>query len=155
MLVGDGSYLMMSQEIVTAIQEDAKLIVILVDNSGYRSIGSLSQSLGGGGFGTEFRFRGATGEFDGAVLPVDLMMNAASLGAVVLRANNLSELRLSLEEARRQLRTVVIVASTDPKIMSPSYGWWDVPVAELSSSEAVRLARREYELEALPPRPYI
>jgi 3D-(3,5/4)-trihydroxycyclohexane-1,2-dione acylhydrolase (decyclizing) len=154
-LVGDGSYLMMSQELVTSIQEGAKLIVVLVDNRGYRSIGSLSRSVGVDGFGTSYQYRSASGQLDGGDLPVDLGMNAASLGAEVLRAADLPAFRNALAQARRMTRTVVIVVDTDPGISAPGYGWWDVPVAEVSASEAVRAARKEYEAAAQTVRSYL
>ncbi len=86
-MVGDGSYLMMAQELVTAVQEGVKLIVVLVQNHGFASIGELSESLGSQRFGTRYRYRDAgTGRLDGDVLPVDLAANAESLGVRVLRA---------------------------------------------------------------------
>ena len=100
-LVGDGSYLMMAQEIVTAVAERIKLTIILVDNSGFASIGSLSESVGSQRFGTSYRYRDPrTGLLDGDVLPVDLAANAASLGADVLKADTIAEFRAALEQAR-------------------------------------------------------
>ncbi len=132
-LVGDGSYLMLSDAVATSIAEDAKLIVVLVDNHGYASIGGLSRSLGTEGFGT--------------TLPsVDLAAHAASLGAVVLRAGTADELRSALEEAKGCRRTAVVHVETDPLVQVPTYeSWWDVPVAEEAEAEAVRAARRAYE----------
>jgi len=146
-MVGDGSYLMMSQEIVTAIAEGVKLTIILHDNHGFSSIGGLSQSVGSGGFGTDYKFRhGDTGQFDGETLPVDLAANAASLGAHAIRATTRDELQRALEEAKRQARTTVIVVETDKEMRVPGYeSWWDVPVAEVSEIESVRCARAEYE----------
>lgn len=154
-LVGDGSYLMMSQELVTSIQEGAKLIVVLVDNRGYRSIGSLSRSVGAGGFGTSYQYRSASGQLDGGDLPVDLGMNAASLGAEVLRAADLPDLKEALAQARRMTRTAVIIVDTDPGIADPGYGWWDVPVAEVSAAAEVRAARKEYESAVRAARTYL
>src|SRR5690606_34144893 len=85
-MVGDGSYLMMSQEIVTSIQEKRKLTIILLNNDGYSSIGSLSSSLGSEGFGTYYRYRNEeTYQLDGGKLPIDYAANAASMGAHVLK----------------------------------------------------------------------
>jgi 3D-(3,5/4)-trihydroxycyclohexane-1,2-dione acylhydrolase (decyclizing) len=113
-MVGDGSYLMMSQEIVTAIAEGLKLTIVLHDNHGFSSIGGLSQSFGSSGFGSDYKFRhDDTGQFDGEVLPVDLAANAASLGAHAIRATTRDELQRALEEAKRQARTTVIVVETD------------------------------------------
>jgi 3D-(3,5/4)-trihydroxycyclohexane-1,2-dione acylhydrolase (decyclizing) len=156
-LVGDGSYLMMPGEITTSVQEGCKLTVVLLDNHGYASIGGLSQSLGLGGFGTQHRFRNpATGQLDGAVLPIDLAANAASLGAHALRARTREELWRALEEARDQDRTTVIVVEVDPQARVPAYeSWWDVPVAEVSTIPSVQRARAEYERNRARERPLL
>ncbi|MFW6090509.1 MAG: 3D-(3,5/4)-trihydroxycyclohexane-1,2-dione acylhydrolase (decyclizing) [Actinomycetota bacterium] len=146
-LVGDGSYLMMPGELATAVAEGVKLVVVLVDNGGYASIGSLSESVGSGGFGTRYRYRDpGTGQLDGDPLPVDLAGNAASLGADVRRATTVAELREALAAAVTAERTSVIHIRTDPSAPSPdSEAWWDVPVAEVSTSPATRGAREQYE----------
>ncbi|MBI4570538.1 MAG: 3D-(3,5/4)-trihydroxycyclohexane-1,2-dione acylhydrolase (decyclizing), partial [Chloroflexi bacterium] len=156
-LVGDGSYLMMSSEIATSIQEGYKLNIVLLDNHGFGSIGGLSQSLGSGGFGTEYRYRNpATGLLDGDRLPVDFVANAASLGAHAARATTRDELRRALEEARRQPRTSVVVIEVDPEARLPAYGsWWNVPVAEVSAMPSVRQARAEYEESARNERSFL
>ena len=71
-MVGDASWLMMSSEVVTSVQENTKLTIILIDNHGFGSIAALSESVGSGGFGTEARDRGEDGEISGGFLPVDL-----------------------------------------------------------------------------------
>ncbi len=146
-LVGDGSYLMMSSEIVTSVQEGYKLNIVVFDNHGFSSIGGLSESVGCAGFGTEHRFRDpATGRLDGDVLPIDFAANAASLGAHAVRAVTRDDVRQALEEARAQDRTTVIAVEVDRDQRVPAYeSWWDVPVAEVSDVEAVRQARAEYE----------
>jgi 3D-(3,5/4)-trihydroxycyclohexane-1,2-dione acylhydrolase (decyclizing) len=146
-LVGDGSWLMMSAELVTSIQEGCKLIVVLVDNHGFASIGSLSESLGSGGFGTEYRYRsGADQTLTGALLPVDLAENAKSLGACVMRAASIDELRRALHEARHSERSVVITVETDRNARVGGFeSWWDVPIAEVSEQEGVRRARAAYD----------
>lgn len=146
-MVGDGSYLMMSSEIVTAIQEGIKITIVLLDNHGFSSIKGLSVSLGSGGFGTEYRYRNpTTGHLDGAVLPIDFAANAASLGAHAIRATTHRDLEDALEESRRRERTTVIVVETDLDHRVPGYeSWWDVPVAEVSEMESVRRARAAYE----------
>jgi 3D-(3,5/4)-trihydroxycyclohexane-1,2-dione acylhydrolase (decyclizing) len=150
-LVGDGSYLMMPSEIVTSVQEGLKLVIVLVDNRGYSSIGALSRSLGTDGFGTLYRYRrdgslGTDGNDPGAFLPVDLAANAASLGAKVIRAETVAELRAALESARSETETIVIAVSTDRYEGVPDYeSWWDVPVAEVSETASVRAARAAYE----------
>ncbi|HKU61103.1 MAG TPA: 3D-(3,5/4)-trihydroxycyclohexane-1,2-dione acylhydrolase (decyclizing) [Gemmatimonadales bacterium] len=145
-MVGDGSWLMMSSELVTAVQEGVKLTVVLVDNHGFASIGGLSAALGSQGFGTEYRYRSAAGELDGPPLPVDLAANAESLGACVYRVRSVAELDEALGKARRMDRTVVIQVETDREVRVGGYeSWWDVPVAEVSTMDSVRAARAEYE----------
>jgi 3D-(3,5/4)-trihydroxycyclohexane-1,2-dione acylhydrolase (decyclizing) len=145
--LGDGTYLMMPTEIVTSVQEGIKIIIVLVDNHGFASIGSLSRSLGQGGFGTRYRARnGATGQLDGELLTVDFAANARSLGAHALKAGTLDELREALKEAKTLDRTTVIVVETDVSAGVPGYeSWWDVAVAEVSEMESVREARARYE----------
>ncbi|MGK5551834.1 3D-(3,5/4)-trihydroxycyclohexane-1,2-dione acylhydrolase (decyclizing) [Actinomadura kijaniata] len=144
-MVGDGSYLMMAQEIATAVAEGIKLVVVLVDNQGYASIGGLSESVGAQRFGTRYRARTATG-LDGGPLPVDLAANAASLGADVIRAATVDELRTALRRARAATRTTVVRVETDPLLPAPdSEAWWDVPVAEVAALDSTRQARARYE----------
>jgi 3D-(3,5/4)-trihydroxycyclohexane-1,2-dione acylhydrolase (decyclizing) len=146
-MVGDGSYLMMAQEIVTAVAEGCKLNIILLDNHGFSSIGGLSQAVGAGGFGTEYRYRQTdTGQFDGEILPVDFAANAASLGARTIRATTHADLLAALETARSETRTTVVVVEVDREVRVPGYeSWWDVPIAEVSEVAAVKRARAEYE----------
>jgi 3D-(3,5/4)-trihydroxycyclohexane-1,2-dione acylhydrolase (decyclizing) len=146
-MVGDGSYLMMAQELVTAVQEGVKLIVVLVQNHGFASIGALSESVGSQRFGTQYRARNPeTGALDGDLLPVDLAANAASLGAQVLTAATVPELEAALREARAGTRTTVVHVQTDPLVGAPdSEAWWDVPVAEVSGLESTQSARAIYE----------
>jgi 3D-(3,5/4)-trihydroxycyclohexane-1,2-dione acylhydrolase (decyclizing) len=151
-MVGDGSYLMMAQEIVTSIQERAKLIVVLVDNEGFASIGGLSRSKGTSGFGTRYRYRsdGSLGDdgshAGGEPLPVDLALNAEGLGAHVFRARNIEELRDALVAAKKVDRTVVIHLPVDRYEAVPAYdSWWEVPVAEVSESSEVKQARKDNE----------
>jgi len=144
--LGDGTYLMMPTEIVTSVQEGIKIIIVLVDNHGFASIGGLSRSLGQGGFGTSYKLRGTeSGQLDGATLTVDYVANARSLGAHALKAGTLAELKQALEKAKTLGRTTVIVVETDPMVGVPGYeSWWDVAVAEVSESESVRQARTRY-----------
>jgi 3D-(3,5/4)-trihydroxycyclohexane-1,2-dione acylhydrolase (decyclizing) len=146
-LVGDGSYLMMAQEIVTAVQERLAITIVLLDNRGFASIGGLSEAVGSGGFGTWYRYRNtATGELDGEALPVDLAANAASLGARVWRAETLASFREALAEARSELRPSVIVVPVDREARVAGYdSWWDVPVAEVSTRREVQTAREAYD----------
>ena len=125
---------MMAQELVTAVQENIKIIVVLVQNHGFASIGALSESVGAQRFGTSYRYRDpGTGRLDGAVLPVDLAANAESLGVQVLRADGVDELRAALLAAKVADGPVLVQVETDPLVPAPDSGsWWDVPVAEVS-----------------------
>jgi 3D-(3,5/4)-trihydroxycyclohexane-1,2-dione acylhydrolase (decyclizing) len=144
-LVGDGSYLMMAQEIVTSLQEGYKLNIILLDNHGFSSIGGLSRACGNEGMGTNYRYR--LGEkYDGEVLPIDFVANAASLGAWTAQARTAEELKAALVSGRGQGRTSVVVVETSYDQRVPGYeSWWDVPVAEVSERDTVKAARRGYE----------
>jgi 3D-(3,5/4)-trihydroxycyclohexane-1,2-dione acylhydrolase (decyclizing) len=151
-LVGDGSYLMLPGELVTAIQEQVKLTIVLVDNHGFNSIGALSRSVGMDGFGTQYRFlQDGVPVLDSDAeppshLPLDLAANAESLGAVAVRARTVDELRSALEQAKSEERTTVIVVEVDRYEGVPGYGsWWDVPVAEVSELPAVQHVRAAYE----------
>ncbi|MEO3875101.1 3D-(3,5/4)-trihydroxycyclohexane-1,2-dione acylhydrolase (decyclizing) [Nonomuraea sp. B12E4] len=140
-LVGDGSYLMMAQELVTAISEGIKLVVVLVDNSGFASIGRLSESVGAERLGTSYAYPG------GGPLPVDLAANAASLGASVLRPESVADLRKALDAARSAVETTVIYVRTDRLAddAPSSEAWWDVPVAQVGTTSATYAARETYE----------
>ena len=145
--LGDGTYLMMPSEIATSVQEGVKIVIVLVDNHGFASIGALSRSLGLEGFGTSYRNRSkATGQLDGDPLKVDFVANARSLGAHAMKANTLAELKDALRKAKDLDRTTVIVVETDPSVSVPGYeSWWDVAVAQVSEQESVREASVGYE----------
>jgi 3D-(3,5/4)-trihydroxycyclohexane-1,2-dione acylhydrolase (decyclizing) len=145
--VGDGTYQMMPTEIATAVQEGVKLIIVLVDNHGYASIGGLSESIGSAGFGTRYRERSkASGELDGKVLTVDYVANARSLGAIATKASTIAELKEALARAKSSDHTNVIVVETEREVRVPSYdSWWDVAVAEVSEDKKVQAARSRYE----------
>ncbi|MBZ3900845.1 3D-(3,5/4)-trihydroxycyclohexane-1,2-dione acylhydrolase (decyclizing) [Streptomyces griseiscabiei] len=149
-LVGDGTYLMMPTEIVTAVQENVPIKVLLVQNHGYASIGGLSESVGGERFGTAYRYRDPeAGTFTGSPLPVDLAANAASLGMRVLRAKTVRDLRAALAEARAaDTPTCVYVETQTADTVSgppPAQAWWDVPVAETATRASAVKAREEYD----------
>ncbi|MFC9363400.1 thiamine pyrophosphate-dependent enzyme, partial [Rhodococcus sp. NPDC057014] len=155
-MVGDGSYLMMATELVTAVQENVKVIVILVQNHGFASIGSLSESLGSQRFGTDYRYRGDSGRLDGDILPVDLAANAASLGADVIRANTAAEFADAVKVAKASDRTTVIHVETDPRIAAPdSESWWDVPVSQASTLESTQNAYETYAQWKKIQRPFL
>jgi 3D-(3,5/4)-trihydroxycyclohexane-1,2-dione acylhydrolase (decyclizing) len=145
-MVGDGNYLMMNNEIITAIQEGIKYTIVLLNNNGFGSIGSLSESVGSGRFGTRYCYRNQeTGDLSGARLPVDFAQNARSLGAEVLETSNIESLKQALQKARNNRKLTVIVIETDLYQGVSGYAWWEVPVAEVSKSAAVRKAREDYE----------
>jgi len=142
-LVGDGSYLMMSQEIVTAIQEGIDLKILLLDNHGFSSIGGLSRACGSEGFCTEYRYR--TNGLSGNNIPIDFAANAASLGAHAQTARTYEELGEALQASRQQRGISVIVVETDYHDRVPGYdSWWDVAVAEVSESASVQQAHAQY-----------
>ncbi|TSE00979.1 3D-(3,5/4)-trihydroxycyclohexane-1,2-dione acylhydrolase (decyclizing) [Skermania sp. ID1734] len=155
-LVGDGSWLMMSSELVTAIQEGVKLIVVLVDNGGFASIGGLSESVGAQRFGTAYRFRSPSGRLDGPPLPVDLAANAASLGAHTISATSCAEFADALREAKASEHTTVIHVRTDPHTVAPaSESWWDVPVSAVPGVADTARARTEYDSHKRAQRDYL
>ncbi|MEZ4673294.1 MAG: 3D-(3,5/4)-trihydroxycyclohexane-1,2-dione acylhydrolase (decyclizing) [Caldilineaceae bacterium] len=152
-MVGDGSYLMMSQEIVTSIQEGYKLTIVLMDNRGFRSIGSLSRSIGDEGFGTRYVYtknghHRTTDQlgYEVETLPVDLAMNARSLGAHVIECESYDDFVKALNDAKKIDKTTVIYVTNDRYLGVPGYeSWWDVPIAEVSERDTVRAAREEWE----------
>ncbi|WP_328633402.1 3D-(3,5/4)-trihydroxycyclohexane-1,2-dione acylhydrolase (decyclizing) [Streptomyces sp. NBC_00356] len=151
-LVGDGTYLMLPTEIVTAVQEGIPVKVVILQNHGYASIGGLSASVGAEGFATQYRFAGEQGAYEGAPLPVDLAANAASLGMTVHRAKTVRDLREALAVARDATRpTCVYVETETADTVSgppPAQAWWDVPVAETAERSAAVKAREEYDRRA-------
>ncbi|CAL9457352.1 3D-(3,5_4)-trihydroxycyclohexane-1,2-dione hydrolase [Streptomyces sp. enrichment culture] len=148
-LVGDGTYLMMPTEIVTAVQEGVAIKVLIIQNHGYASIGGLSESVGGERFGTAYRYPAEDGSYTGRPLPVDLAANAASLGMRVLRAKTVRDLREALAEARAaDTPTCVYVETQTADTVSgapPAQAWWDVPVAETATRPSAVKARELYE----------
>jgi 3D-(3,5/4)-trihydroxycyclohexane-1,2-dione acylhydrolase (decyclizing) len=146
-MVGDGSYLMLANELATAAQEGIGYTVVLCDNHGFGCIDSLSRACGGTNAFNEFRFReGPDGTgYQGAPLPLDFVANARSLGAAAVRADDAASLRSALRAARGARRPTVIVVEVDGRVGVPDYeAWWDVPVAEVSPAPAVRAARERY-----------
>ena len=153
-MVGDASYLMMSSEIITSIQEGYKLCIVILDNHGFSSIGGLSRAIGSGGFGTDYRYRGAgSGQLDGDYLPVDFVKLAEGLGAIAVRAATREEVEQALEAMRGHGRTSVVVVEVDKEMRVPGYeSWWDVQISEVSEIASVRRARAEYEAAAAKER---
>ena len=157
-MCGDGSYLMMSSELVTAVSEGIKIIVVLVNNHGYHSIGALSEELGSQRYGTRYRYRDdASGRLDGAKLPVDLAANAESLGVTVLRAADIATFRGALRQAKQHSGGPVLVhVETDPLVHAPdSASWWDVPVSQAAELNTTVQAYKTYAEHKQEQRPYI
>ena len=145
-LVGDGSYLMMHTEIVTSLQEDKKLIILLLDNHGFGSINGLSKNSGSLGFGNRFRDRDSnTGKLTGDFFAIDYVENAHSLGAEAIRVGNRKEILAALRTARKNKKTTVIVMEIEPSRLPGYHSWWDVPIAEVSDMPSVQQARKDYE----------
>ncbi|MCI0521502.1 MAG: 3D-(3,5/4)-trihydroxycyclohexane-1,2-dione acylhydrolase (decyclizing) [Chloroflexi bacterium] len=161
-VVGDGSYLMLSSDLATSVQEGYKLIVILWDNGGFKSIGALSRSLGQEGFGTRFVFPqegGLPGDSAGEAvepLPIDYAANARSLGALAIECRTSEEYAAAIRAAHTTPRTTVIVIRNDRYAGVPGYeSWWDVPPAEVSEMPAVQEARRVWEIKRKEERFYL
>ena len=161
-MVGDGSYLMLSSELATAVAEGIKIIVVLIQNHGYASIGHLSETVGSERFGTAYRLLDSeTRSFSGdRLLPVDLAMNARSYGVDVIEvapsASAIDDLKAAVAAAKASERTTVIHIESDPRRYAPGgEGWWDVPVPETSTLTSTMNARSVYEAERAAQRPLL
>jgi 3D-(3,5/4)-trihydroxycyclohexane-1,2-dione acylhydrolase (decyclizing) len=147
-MVGDGSYLMLNSEIVTAVAEGLKLTVVVLDNHGFQCILALQRGVGVPDFGNELRFRDrTTNRLTGPYVPIDFRAHAEAMGALALLAQTPAELRDALAQARAADRITVIVVPTEPEKRVPGFeSWWDVPVAAASEQNGVRDAHEAYEL---------
>ncbi|WP_420370463.1 3D-(3,5/4)-trihydroxycyclohexane-1,2-dione acylhydrolase (decyclizing) [Curtobacterium sp. L1-20] len=160
-MVGDGSYLMLHTELVTAVAEGLKIIVVLVQNHGYASIGHLSETVGSERYGTRYRYRDETQSFDdGDPLPVDLAANARSYGVDVIEVqpgpDSIEDLRAAVRQAKANDHTTLVHVNADPLVYAPDGdGWWDVPVAQTATLESTRAARAEYEQQVAAQRPLL
>lgn len=154
-MVGDGSYLMMNSEIVTAVGEGIKLTIVLVDNHGYQCILGLQRAVGVSDFGNELRYRDhATKQLTGEYIPVDFKKHAESMGANAIFARSAADLKKAINDSRNADRVTVIVVPVDPEKRMPGMGtWWDVPVAEVSAEERTRKTREDYEKATESQRP--
>lgn len=156
-IVGDGTYQMLPMEIATIVAEELKVILVLLQNHGYASIGALSESRGSQRFGTRYRMRNdATGRLDGENVPFDLAANAASWGADVLRCDGIEEFKANYAKAVASDRATVLYIETDllgPN--PPGSAWWDVPVSQVSDLESTQRASVEYEAEKASQRHYL
>ena len=154
-MVGDGSYLMMNSEIVTAVGEGLQLTIVLVDNHGYQCILGLQRAVGVADFGNELRYRDRkSDQLVGDYIPVDLVKHAESLGAQAILAKTPKEIAAALEKARATAGVTVVVVPVDPEKRMPGMGtWWDVPVAEVSAEEKTQKTREKYEEATVSQRP--
>jgi len=160
-MVGDGSYLMLHTELVTAVAEGIKIIVVLIQNHGYASIGHLSETVGSERFGTKYRYLDETESFEnGEPLPVDLAANARSYGVDVIEVqpgpDSIEHLKAAMRQAKANDHTTLVHVNSDPLVYAPDgHGWWDVPVAQTSTLESTRNARAEYEQQVASQRPLL
>jgi len=161
-MVGDGSYLMLHTELVTAVAEGIKIIVVLIQNQGYASIGHLSETVGSERFGTLYRRQDPeTLDFQGTdYLPVDLAANARSYGVDVIEVepteNAIADLSAALAVAKASNTTTLIHINSDPLLYAPDgAGWWDVPVAQVSTIPSTQKARQDYLVEQSKQRPLL
>lgn len=160
-MVGDGSYLMLHSELVTAVAEGIKIIVVLIQNHGYASIGHLSETVGSERFGTKYRYLDETESFEnGEPLPVDLAANARSYGVDVIEVqpgpDSIEDLKAALRQAKANDHTTLVHINSDPLVYAPEGdGWWDVPVAQTSTLPSTQAARAEYEQQVATQRPLL
>ena len=161
-MVGDGSYLMLNTELVTAVAEGIKIIVVLIQNHGFASIGHLSETVGSERFGTLYReYDASARNFQGETkLPVDLAMNARSYGLDVVEIapgpDAIDALSAAITAAKASDSATVIHIESDPRLYAPGgEGWWDVPVPEVSTLPSTQRARAEYEQSRVAQRPLL
>jgi 3D-(3,5/4)-trihydroxycyclohexane-1,2-dione acylhydrolase (decyclizing) len=161
-MVGDGSYLMLNSELVTAVAEGIKVIVVLIQNHGYASIGHLSETVGSERFGTWYReYDPQARNFQGErILPVDLAANARSYGLDVIEIDPspsaIDDLSAAITAAKASPTSTLIHINSDPLIYAPDGdGWWDVPVPEVSTLASTQQARDEYLAQQTHQRPLL
>ncbi|WIB62059.1 3D-(3,5/4)-trihydroxycyclohexane-1,2-dione acylhydrolase (decyclizing) [Curtobacterium sp. MCLR17_007] len=160
-MVGDGSYLMLHTELVTAVAEGIKIIVVLIQNHGYASIGHLSETVGSERYGTRYRYLDETQSFEnGDPLPVDLAANARSYGVDVIEVqpgpDAIQGLKAAVRQAKANDHTTLVHVNSDPLVYAPDgNGWWDVPVAQTSTLPSTQQARSAYEQQVAAQRPLL
>jgi 3D-(3,5/4)-trihydroxycyclohexane-1,2-dione acylhydrolase (decyclizing) len=160
-MVGDGSYLMLHTELVTAVAEGIKIVVVLIQNNGYASIGHLSETVGSERYGTKYRYLDDSGSFEGDdVLPVDLAANARSYGVDVIEVqpgpDSIEDLKAAVRQAKANDHTTLVHVHSDPLVYAPEGdGWWDVPVAQTSTLPSTQAARAAYEQQVAVQRPLL
>ncbi|WP_241829558.1 thiamine pyrophosphate-dependent enzyme, partial [Bacillus anthracis] len=141
-MVGDGSYQMLHSELVTSLQENKKINVLLFDNSGFGCINNLQMGNGMGSFGTEFRYRNQeTRKLDGAIMKIDFAASAAGYGVKTYHVTSLEQLQEAIIDAKKQTVSTLIDIKVLPKTMTNGYeSWWHVGVAEVSKNQSVQVA---------------
>ncbi|MFK8884231.1 3D-(3,5/4)-trihydroxycyclohexane-1,2-dione acylhydrolase (decyclizing) [Bacillus velezensis] len=148
-LVGDGSFLMLHSELITALQYNKKINVLLFDNSGFGCINNLQMDHGSGSYFCEFRTE------DNQILNVDYAKVAEGYGAKTYRANTVEELKAALEDAKTQDVSTFIEMKVLPKTMTDGYdSWWHVGVAEVSEQESVQRAYEAKETKLKSAKQY-
>ncbi len=138
-ILGDGSFIMSHSELLTSLQEDLKINIIVLDNSGFQCIHNLQRSQGIPSFANEFRYReGETGRLTGAYVPVDFAAIAEGYGAAGFRANSIEAFIKAFEEMRNQKKTALIDVKVLPGTMTDGYdAWWRVGTAKISNRKSV------------------
>ncbi len=145
-MCGDGSYLMLHSELVTSIQENKKINVLLFDNSGFGCINNLQMSNGIGNLATEFRYRDDNGDLLGDLIPIDFAMAAAAYGCKTYTAKTMEELEFALIDSQKQTVSTLIDIKVLPKSMTDGYGaWWHTGVPAVSKNEKVNNAYESKE----------
>ncbi|MDQ6422310.1 3D-(3,5/4)-trihydroxycyclohexane-1,2-dione acylhydrolase (decyclizing) [Paenibacillus sp. LHD-117] len=155
-IVGDGSYLMLHSELLTSLQENRKMTVLLFDNHGFQCIHNLQRGHGSDGFGNEFRYRSpGTGRLTGDYMPIDFASHARSLGAAAFTAKTAEELREALLQAKKETRSTLIEISVVPGTGTSGYeAWWRVDVPEVSVSDKVIEAHQAMQARIREAGPY-
>jgi 3D-(3,5/4)-trihydroxycyclohexane-1,2-dione acylhydrolase (decyclizing) len=148
---------MLNSELVTMVQERIKVVIVLLDNHGFASIGGLSKNVGSDGFGTKYRYRDEDGLLTGDNVEIDYAKNCESLGAYVIRATTREAFSAALKEARTiHDKPICIVTEVDRHQRVGGYeSWWDVAVAEVSENPEVQQARKAYEEAKKKQRHYL
>ena len=156
-IIGDGTFQMAPQEIATIVAERVKVILVILQNHGWSSIGSLSESHGSQRFGTKYRMRDEkSGLLDGDLVPLDIPANIRSYGIEVQEVSDTAAFREAFGRAEESAEATAIVVNTNlygPN--PPGIGWWDVPVSEVSTLESTQQARTAYDAERAGQRHYL
>lgn len=154
-MVGDGSYLMLHTEVLTAMQEGKKINILLFDNCGFGCINNLQMSSGIGSLATEFRYRDESGKMNGGLIPVDYALSASGYGLKTYSVKTLAELKDALEDAKKQTVSTLIDIKVLPKTMTEGYkSWWHVGVASTTEKEGVKASYLDKEENLKTARKY-